>query len=99
MPVVLSCVLQDWENDTFRRIGNWGRAMKNITLSADENLIEAAHKRARAENSTLNEQFRSWLTTYAHASERMEGYDEVMGQLRGSLKVGRKLTRDEVNER
>ncbi|MDZ7728611.1 MAG: hypothetical protein U5Q44_10705 [Dehalococcoidia bacterium] len=36
--------------------------MKNITLSADENLIEAARERARRENTTLNEQFRRWLS-------------------------------------
>lgn len=29
--------------------------MKNITLSADESLIEAARKRARDEHTTLNE--------------------------------------------
>ena len=29
--------------------------MKNITLSADENLIEAARRRAAAEHTTLNE--------------------------------------------
>ena len=35
--------------------------MKNITLSADERLIETARERARAEHSTLNDQFRLWL--------------------------------------
>jgi len=35
--------------------------MKNITLSADEALIEAARAQAKAENTTLNEQFRLWL--------------------------------------
>jgi hypothetical protein len=32
--------------------------MKNITLSADEKLIEAARARAQAEQTSLNEQFR-----------------------------------------
>ena len=73
--------------------------MKNITLSADEDLIEAARARAQAEHTTLNEQFRRWLADYAHTRERMQRYDEVMAQLRGRLKVGRKLTRDEMNER
>ena len=35
--------------------------MKNVTLSADESLIEAARKRASSEDTTLNEQFRQWL--------------------------------------
>ena len=35
--------------------------MKNITLSADQDLIEAARRRASAEHTTLNAQFRLWL--------------------------------------
>lgn len=73
--------------------------MKNITLSAEESLIEAARERARSEKTTLNEQFRRWLADYAQARERMQRYDEVMAQLRGTLVVGKKLTREEINER
>ena len=36
--------------------------MKNITLSADGNLIEAVREHTRAENTTLNGQFRRWRT-------------------------------------
>lgn len=39
--------------------------MKYITLSADEMVIEAARQRAAAENSTLDDQFRHWLNSYA----------------------------------
>ncbi len=74
-------------------------AMKNITLSAEEPLIKAARARARAENSTLNEQFRRWLASYAQTQERLQRYDAVMGELRGQLKVGRKLDRASMNER
>jgi hypothetical protein len=73
--------------------------MKKITLSADERLIEAARERARAEHTTLNEEFRRWLAGYAGAQRRLRRYDEVMAQLRGQWVVGRKLTRDEMNER
>lgn len=73
--------------------------MKNITLSADEALIEAARTRARAENSTLNEQFRRWLTTYAQREQRAERFDALMAGMRGAVTVGRKLSRDEMNER
>ncbi|KNZ33109.1 MAG: hypothetical protein AD742_07545 [Methylibium sp. NZG] len=73
--------------------------MKNITLSAEESLIEAARERARADSTTLNEQFRRWLADYAHPRERMQRYDDVMATLRGRLKVGQKLTRDQMNER
>lgn len=73
--------------------------MKNITLSADEKLIEAARERARAEHTTLNEQFRNWLEEYAQQKQRMQRYDAVIAELRGKVQVGRKLSRDEMNER
>ena len=72
--------------------------MKNITLSADESLIDAARAQAQSENTTLNQQFRIWLASYAQR-QRMLRYEEVMKDLRGKVVVGRKLTRDEMNER
>jgi hypothetical protein len=74
-------------------------AMKNITLSADASLIEAARERARSEQTTLNEQFRLWLAAYAQTRGRMDRYDAVMRGLRGELKLGRKLGRESINER
>src|SRR4051794_9181077 len=44
--------------------------LKNITLSAEERLIEAARERARAEHTTLNEQFRRWLADYTGRKQR-----------------------------
>ena len=73
--------------------------MKNITLSADARLIENARARARAENSTLNEQFRLWLEQYTQRSKRLEELDAFMATIRGKVIVGRKLTREEMNER
>ena len=73
--------------------------MKNITLSADEKLIEAAHARARDEHTTLDELFRHWLAEYVSRHERLQHYDQVVGALRGKVRVGRKLTRDEMHER
>jgi hypothetical protein len=73
--------------------------MKNITLSADEKDIEAARARARAEHTTLHEQFREWLATYARSRNRTRRYDAVIAELRGKVSVGRKLSRDEMNER
>ena len=73
--------------------------MKNVTLSADASLIEAARARARAEQTTLNEQFRRWLSAYAQADARMDRYDAVMQQVRGKMKLGRALSREAMNER
>jgi hypothetical protein len=74
-------------------------AMKNITLSADASLIEAARDRANRDHTTLNEQFRRWLADYAHPRERILRYEQAMAHLRGKLEVGRKLSREEMNER
>ena len=73
--------------------------MKTITLSADEKLIAAAEERARSMQTTLNDEFRIWLESYAGSEERVRRYDEVMERLRGKVRVGRKLTREEMNER
>ena len=74
--------------------------MKNITLSADENAIEAARRRARARNTTLNEEFRRWLKEYAqderdYATRALAVIDE----LSKNRSLPHKLTRDEMNER
>jgi hypothetical protein len=73
--------------------------MKNITLSADEGLIEAARERARAEHTTLNEQFRRWLKDYARREQQADEAMAVIRELRGKVRVGRKLTREEMDER
>ena len=74
--------------------------MKNITLSADEKLIAAARRRAAAEHTSLNEQFRLWLRNYVRreqqADEAMRGIRELQ---RDIFAGGRKFTRDEMNER
>ena len=74
--------------------------MKNITLSADEGLIEAARERARAEHTTLNEQFRRWLRDYTRREQQADDAMAVIRELRGKVRTGgHKFTRDEMNER
>jgi molybdenum-dependent DNA-binding transcriptional regulator ModE len=73
--------------------------MKNITLSADEKLIEAARKRAQSEHTTLNEKFQRWLEEYTHQEDRMRRYDEIVSTVKGTVRIGQKLSRDEMNER
>ena len=74
--------------------------MKNITLSADENMIEAARRRAVSEHTTLNEQFRLWLKNYVRREQQAAEAMRVMRELRGSISTGgRKFTREEMNER
>ena len=73
--------------------------MKNITLSADENLIEAARRRAAAQNTTLNAQFRLWLEDYVGPEWQAAKAMQTIRELRGKLRVRRKYTREEINER
>ena len=73
--------------------------MKNITLSADGALIEAARRRAAGERTTLNEQFRRWLADYVGRKQQAAEAVQVMRELQGRLRVGRRLTREEMNER
>lgn len=75
-------------------------ATKNITLSADERLIEAARERARAEHTTLNEQFRLWLEDYARRTRNADEAMALVERMRGYVRTGgHKFTRDEMNER
>jgi hypothetical protein len=73
--------------------------MKNITLSAEEKVIKAARARAEREQTTLNAEFRRWLMSYAQRRNRVDAYRSLMSELRGTVEIGRKLSRDEMNER
>jgi len=72
--------------------------MKNVTLSADESLIEQARLVARSENKTLNAAFREWLQQYASRAGRGAAYEALMQRF-GDVQPGRHFTRDEMNER
>lgn len=74
--------------------------MKNITLSADESLIEEARRRATEERTTLNAQFRLWLAAYVGREQRAARAEAALRELRSVISTGgRKFTRDEMNER
>lgn len=72
--------------------------LKNITLSAEEQLIARARERARAERSTLNAAFREWLERYAKARPHPEDFRRLMSRL-SYASPGRTFNRDELNER
>ncbi len=74
--------------------------MRNITLSADAALIESARARARAERSTLNEQFRRWLADYAQRPSEQDSVLAVIEDLQQRVRTGgRRFSREEMNER
>ncbi|MFL6442378.1 MAG: hypothetical protein ACJ713_01080 [Candidatus Sulfotelmatobacter sp.] len=72
--------------------------MKNITLSADENLIEQARLVAQSRHKTLNAAFREWLEHYASQSGSAAALDALMRRLQ-HVKSSGPYTRDEMNER
>jgi len=72
--------------------------MKNVTLSADENLIEQARLIAKAQRKTLNSAFREWLEQFTRQSGNAQEFDSLMKRLK-HVKPGRRFTRDEMNER
>jgi hypothetical protein len=72
--------------------------MRNITLSADESLIEQARLTAQARHTTLNAAFREWLQQYASQAGAGAAIDALMRRLRHVRSSG-PYTRDEMNER
>jgi predicted transcriptional regulator len=72
--------------------------MKNITLSADDDLIEKARSTAQAQRKTLNTAFREWLVEFTASEGDAQSYDALMKNL-SYVDAGRHFTRDEMNER
>ena len=72
--------------------------MKNLTFSADEDLIEKARAIARSQKRTLNAAFREWLEEFTAGAGDARSYDALMKSLR-EVKAGRRFSRDELNER
>ena len=72
--------------------------MKNITFSADEDLIEQARMIARAQKKTLNTAFREWLLQFTQRTGNAQEFDSLMKRLR-HVQAGRHFSRDEMNER
>jgi hypothetical protein len=77
--------------------------MKNITLTAEEKLIEAARRQARYRHTTLNAEFRRWLEQYARGADggeqRVRNYRALMDELAEAAPGGGSFSRDELNER
>jgi hypothetical protein len=73
-------------------------SVKNITLTADEHLIEQARSLAKAQHKTLNTLFREWLQQLTSQHGETQSYDAMMRRL-GHIRAGRRFSRDEMNER
>ena len=76
---------------------HWFR-MRNITLSADEDLIERARLIARGQRRSLNVAFREWLAQFSQSAGDAQGFDALMKRLQ-HVDAGRHFSREELNER
>ncbi len=72
--------------------------MKNITLSAKDELIERAREVANQRKSTLNALFREWLADLVRQQDREAKLRELNRRL-GYANSGGQFTREEMNER
>lgn len=72
--------------------------MRNVTLSADEHLIERARIIAKSRHKTLNVLFREWLEQFTAEDGSAQEFDALMKRLK-HVSAGRHFTRDEMNER
>ena len=71
--------------------------MRNITFSANEDLIDQARQIAADQRKTLNDAFRDWLAQYASSRSDAAGFDEFMSRIK-PMRAGRHFTRDEMYE-
>jgi hypothetical protein len=72
--------------------------LKNITFSAEEDLIRRARERASNESTTLNDEFRRWLEKYVERPATAQAFMELM-ECFEYVQPGRSFSRDEMNER
>lgn len=72
--------------------------MKNVTLSAEDRVLEQAREVARRRSTTLNQMFREWLAELTAERSRKERFELLMRRL-GHARSGGPFTRDEMNAR
>jgi hypothetical protein len=72
--------------------------LKNITMSAEEFLVQKARQKALKEKMSLNDLFRQWLLKYTTSNQSAQDYKKIMKQMK-HVDAGRKFNRDEANER
>lgn len=72
--------------------------MKNITFSADEQILQEAREVARVGKTTLNQLFREWLAELVTRREREKKVAELLQRLRYADSGG-VFPREVMNER
>lgn len=75
--------------------------MKNITLSADEQIIKRARAAAKMRGMSLNQMIRDYLEELASGSQTDNEFQrlEELSKLAAGQRGGWKFDRDEIHER
>lgn len=73
--------------------------VKNITFSAEEDLLEKARSKATLQHRSLNEAFREWIRQYAYAGKNISSNYTALMKKFAKVDAGHKFTRREMNER
>lgn len=74
--------------------------MKNVTFSVDETLLNAARAKARARNSSLNEEFRRWLAEFSGQDGVRARFEQAVERIAQNVRTGgRHFTREDMNAR
>lgn len=74
----------------------------NITLSADEKLIEKSRDYARSHNTSLNQLVRDYLLSLTGGNDAEKAADEFVrlaSTMPGRSEEGFKLSRDKIHDR
>ena len=69
--------------------------IRNITLSAEDVVINQARQKAEQEKTSLNKLFRDWISRYVNRDNVNRSYNSLMESL-SSVDSGGKLTREEM---
>lgn len=74
------------------------KEVKNVTFSVDDSDLAKARQVAADRGTSLNEAFRQWLRNYAATQDDGASIEQLLARL-SYARLGRKFTRDEMNER
>jgi len=72
--------------------------LKNITFSADSEMINKARKIAEANHTTLNDEFRRWIDQYTNRPASESELLDILSRM-SYVRVGKHFSREEMNER
>lgn len=74
------------------------KKMANVTFRIQEDMLRKAREKAVRERKSLNNLVNQWLKSYSVAQDAAFDVHKYLNRVRG-VKIGRKFTREEMNER